>query len=364
VILKRRNNQCFFFFLRLTLFAESLSTGGFSAATLHLEPIEKTIIMKRRQLSVPAMMLGFALSFSACSNNDKSPVDPANTNTLQGLFQQIQETPQSFTVNAGTTQTITGARGTVITFNPQSFKNSAGIIASGTVNIQLTEAYTPGQMIMNGVVTTTMNHKLLSSGGCVNIVATVNQLVVQANNYSISFKQPAMSNNPMSLFTGTTTSELTGANRIWNDDSTATVPRANKDSLNQNFFYTFDTCVNFNWINCDYFYSALDPKTDIKIVMPDSSYNASNTQVFVIFPDLNFVSTLYTYDATTHAFSFGYAGYYLPVGTNIKVFIVGGKNNAFFMDYQQNISVTNNMTITSSPVTHTKTDIQTLLSGL
>jgi hypothetical protein len=320
--------------------------------------------MNIKHLLTPVLIWSVALGFSACSNDKKDTVNPTD-NSIQSLFQQIKETPQSFTVSAGTAQTITGTRGTVITFHPQSFKDGSGnIINSGTVNIKLTEAYTPGQMITNGVTTTTAAHKQLMSGGCVKIEATINNQQVFANNYSIAFKQPAPSNNPMGLFTGYQTNDLAGANIKWNDDITQTVERTTKDSVNTNFFYSFDTCVNFNWINCDYFYTAPDPKTDITVVMPDSSYNAQNTQVFAIFPTLNSVSTLYSYNAATHSFSFGYSGYHVPLGMTIKIMVMGGKNNVFFMDLQPAITVTNNISITANPVTKTKEYIQTQLSSL
>src|ERR1700748_2152124 len=117
------------------------------------------IIMKK--LLTPLMILGIAVGFGSCSDDKKNTVNPTDANTIQSMFQQLAETPQSFTVTAGTSQTITGARGTVIRFNPQSFKDASGnIIASGSINIKLTEAYTPGQMIMNGVTTTTVLNNL------------------------------------------------------------------------------------------------------------------------------------------------------------------------------------------------------------
>ena len=319
-----------------------------------------------KSLLTSTIILGIAFGISSCSDNKKNPVNPVNTNTVQAMFQQMAETPQSFTVTAGTSKTITGARGTVITFNPQSFKDGAGnIISSGDVDIKLTEAYTPGQMIMNGLNTTTVSHNLLTSGGSVNIVATVNQHEVFANNYKLSFPQPANSDNPMALYKGTTTTELPGARNIWGDDTTSTIMRTTKDSLNQNsFFYVFDTCVNFNWINCDHFYSAPDPKTDIKVVMPDTSYNSTNTQVFVVFPTINSVASMYSYDVATHTFSFGFPAYYLPVGTVIKIVVLGGKDNTFFMDKQTNVSVTSGMSVTSNPTTTTISTIQSTLSTL
>ncbi len=59
-------------------------------------------------------------------------------------------------------------------FNPQSFKDGSGnIISSGMVTVELTEMYTPGAMIANRVSTSTAMHRRLTSGGSVNIKATM-----------------------------------------------------------------------------------------------------------------------------------------------------------------------------------------------
>jgi len=318
-----------------------------------------------RKLMVPFMILGLAIGFSACSD-DKDPAPSNQTKSIASLYQALKETPQSFTVNAGSSQTITGARGTIIRFNPQSFKDASGnVITSGMVDIQLTEAYTPGQMLLNNVTTETNNNSLLGSGGCVNIVATLNHQEVFANNYSISFKQPGANEQPMALFKGIVSTDPLTSGVTWSSDSSNTVLRATKDSLaNPTFYYAFDTCLNFNWINCDHFYTAPDPKSDVKIVFPDSSYNQSNTRVFVIFPDQNMVTGLSHYDAATSTFSLGYPSYYLPVGTNIKVAVMTARNNDYYFDLKENITVTNNISVTVSPAIQSVSAIQAVLLNL
>jgi len=311
------------------------------------------------------MILGMAIGLNACSDKDKDP-SPSETKSIATLFQSLKETPQSFTVNAGTSQTITGARGTIIRFNPQSFKDGSGnAITSGSINISLTEAYTPGQMIQNQVTTATNTNEPLGSGGCVNIIATRNGQEVLAGNYSISFKQPGPNDQSMSLFKGIVSNDPLGGGVIWSSDSSNTIPRATKDSsTNVNFYYTFDTCINFNWINCDHFIAYPDPKTDVKVVLPDSSYNWTTTRVYVIFPELNSITGLTNYDATTHSFNFSFPAYFVPVGSTIKVVVMGVKNNDYFLEVKDNVTVTDGISVTSNPVTQPLSTIQTALSNL
>lgn len=308
-------------------------------------------------------LLGCALTFTACNNDAPGPVN--DTKTINSLFQELKPTPQTFTVTAGTTQTITGAKGTKITFHPQSFKDVSGnIITGGSVKIELTEMYKAGDMIANRVTTTTAAQQLLTSGGSVNIRATLNEHEVFTNNYGIAFKQSSASESPMALFTGYQVTDNTGTNIKWNDDSTGTVLRTAKDPVDQTFYYAFDTCTSFNWINCDYFYNVPGPKTDITVVSPDSSYNLSNTQVFVVFPAINGLMSMYAYSAASHAFTFGYSTYFLPVGTTIDIMILGSKNNQYFMDLHPHVVVTNNMTINFTPTNQSLSTIQAALSGL
>jgi hypothetical protein len=320
--------------------------------------------MKKQLLLGSTLFFGCILTIVSCKK-DPVPITE-KVNTINSLFQELKSTPQTFTVAAGTQQTITGARGTKITFNPQSFKNVGGnTITAGSIKIELIEMYKPGEMITNRVTTTTASNMLLTSGGSVNIKATLNDHEVLANNYKIAFKQPAASESPMALFTGYTTTDGTGTSVRWSDDTTGTVPRTVKDPSDQAFYYIFDSCTNFNWVNCDYFYNAPSPKTDITIVAPsDNSYNMDNTRVFVIFPATNTVVNMYNYSTTTHSFSFGYPSFYLPIGTQVHIMILGSKNNNYFMDLHQNVTVTNGLSVNFTPVNQTLSYIQSTLSSL
>jgi len=323
-------------------------------------------------MSVAIVTIGLIVSMNACKTSN-GPI-PLNHNQMQSsnipinkLYQSLKEGSQDFTVTAGASQTIRGTRGTIITFNPWSFKDQSGaVISSGNIHIELTEALTPGQMIMNRVSTVTEANNLLQSGGCINIVATLNQQPVFANSYNISFKQPAPSELPMALFNGMVAAD--GA-VTWSNDTSNTVAGTTnlndptgRDSLGS--WYVFDSCTNFNWINCDYFYTAPDPKTDVKVVMPDGSYNDTTTSVIVIFPALNVVANMSTYNAATNTFSLGTPGYFIPVGTTIKVVIMGIKNNVHFFELKSNVTVTNGITINAAPSNTTLSNIQTILSGL
>lgn len=348
------------------VYAYALTVGSPSAS-------DETTLLKHfmhyimtRKLLLPAIVLMGSLFFllASCSKDDIT-LNPGNAQTIRSLFSGLKYSPEVFTVQAGSATTITGSKGTRITFYPGTFRNAAGnTITGGNIRIELIEMYSPGDMIANHVTTTTAAQRLLTSGGCIHISATQDGQEVFADTYGIAFKQPAQSDNPMALFTGYQVSDSTGVNIKWSDDTTSTVLRTLKIDNLEPFYYIFDSCTSFNWINCDYFYNAPAPKTDVRVTLPDNSYDMTNTQVFVIFPAINAVVTTYAFDQATRTFSFGNPSYHLPVGAQVDVLVVGSKNNVYFADLHSNITLTPDFSVSANPTTQSLTAIQSMLAGL
>lgn len=322
--------------------------------------------MKKNLLLASLLFLGLSFTFLSCDKDDVTLNNGAEMFNIKTLFEGLKSQAQVFNVTAGQASEIIGASGTKIVFHPQTFRNASGqVISSGNIKIELTEVYKPAQMMANRVFTTTSNHKMLRSGGAVNIKATLNGTEVFATGgYDLSFRQDEDSDQPMALFTGIPMTDSNGTAIIWSESSTNEVERTIKDANANLFYYAFDSCTNFNWINCDYFYNTTMPKTDISIVAPDSTFNTANTEIFIIFRDINSVSGMYAYNATTHTFNFGYSGYYIPVGTVVDIVIVSGKNNTYFMDVKQGVILTNNISVNFTPMAQTLSTIQTTLSTL
>jgi len=322
--------------------------------------------MKRNFLSSALLFLGLSTALLSCNKDDVTLNNGSNMFNVKTLFEGLKSPAQTFNVPVGQPYEINAAGGTRIVFKSNTFRDALGnVINSGTVKVELTEILKPADMIANRVYTTTLGHQILRSGGAVNLKATLDgNPVFATGGYDLKFKQDAESDNPMALFTGITSADSMGGAVFWSDQSSNTIERTTKDDGTNEFFYAFDSVTNLNWINCDYFYSSTDPKTDINVVTPDSSYNATNTQVFIVFKSINSVSGLWNYNAPNHVFNFGYPGYHLPIGTVIDVVILGAKNNSYFMQLQQNITVTNNLSITFTPQATTMAGVQAMLSTL
>jgi len=338
------------------------------------------------------------LSLTACRkpNNSRTandPYVPANPNgqppvtypgsgaasaTLRSLFKELRSTPQTLTTTAGISSTIYGTKGTRITFYPNSFKDASGnIITSGTIVIKLTEMLTPGAMIADNATTQTTTGDILRSGGQVKIEASKDGQAVYANKYSISFKQPVPSSQPMDLYFGnrnnsdsvvqwrpidTTTTGATGTIATGTTtDSTAGGGGGGSSSS----YYIFDSCTDFIYINCDRLYSVPGPRTDVHFVMPDTSFNTYNTTIYLIFSDLNSVARVdpYYYEKSTKSFSLKY--YTLPVGYTMTVITLCKKTNGtYYFSEQNGLTITDAMSI-NIPMTEKTLDfIKTRLGEL
>ena len=309
----------------------------------------------------------------------------SDQSNLNQLFTGLRSAPQNISVTAGFAQTVFGVNGTKLTFYPNSFKDKNGItIPKGIINIQLTEVYTVGDMIANRAATTTTDGRLLTSGGQVLITATMNGEEVFANKYGIGFKQPATSKQPMLLLYGspatpdsvvswsTPGTVLPGAfasGTVTNADTSIVVVivSSGPDTITTHgavmTYYQFDSCASFNWINCDYFYTSPGQLTDVRVMMPDTSFNQSNTEVFIVFPTINAAAHLSQYNVATHTYDLP-KGYYVPVGMPVDIVVATNKHGNYYYFGESGVNTTDNMFLYAEMSLVSLDYIKTQLSNL
>ncbi len=297
------------------------------------------------------------------------PLFPGGTQpSLRELFKDLRYTPEKQCVTAGVLQVVTFSKGTRLTFYPNSFKDAAGnIITSGTVCMEMIEMYKPGDMIANMATTTTTGGDLLRSGGQVYINATKDGQTVYANKYGIAFKQPSASSEPMSLYYGGINNKdsllkWTQANTsIPGTTAAATVP----DSL-LGSRYIFDSCTDFHFINCDQLNEQTSPRTVVKIILPDSSFNDQNTRVFVILPGINGVVAAVNYSSSLHSLDVGsdHPLHEVPTGMVADIIVMTVKNDKYYYSEQTGLTVTAGMTVNATMTEQSLDYIKTRLGAL
>lgn len=309
-------------------------------------------------LALPAIIL---------SCKDDKPVNNNDLSNLHALYQELKSDVQEFTVSAGASEDIIGALGTVIHFYPNSFKDKNGnTINSGNVKIYLTEVLDPKHMIANRVQTVTQSERLLTSGGAIHLVAVMGNDTLETNGYGIEFNQ--RNNNlvdTMALYPGYTVNNIGGATVNWYDDTTGTtISKRRQDPDSFSSYYNFDSCFNFGWVNCDFYNNYDDPKTNIGVVMPNGDYNNNNTEVIIVDKRANIVASLSGYNSNSRAFMAHSPNYYLPIGTEISVIIIGSINDQVVADTFKNITVTNNHTLNADPKPATAAEVGLMISEL
>lgn len=311
----------------------------------------------KRYASLICMALAAITVLSSCSKDDSNQA-PDFSQELQSMLDSLKLPMENITVNAGTPGTVTGSQGTYLSFDANSFKDVNGnIINSGTINIRLRELYTLGQMVVNNTNTYTQNGTWLTSAGQVQIIATQNNNNVYANRYQLGFRQPAASNQPMGLFYGSVVNESNNA-VIWGNEMVDSIDKTNFH--NNADYYLFDSVTAFDWINCDYWGNNDNPRTDIKVTLPDQ-FTPENTLIAAVIPSLNVIAGFSVYHSGNNYFSLSN---YIPVGLDVKIVVLSSMNNTHYATVSALTTLTEDASFSLTPQEATISQISNLLSTL
>lgn len=282
-----------------------------------------------------AIVLSFTLL--ACQKEDPTAViiiDNPNTTpvSLIGDFfkDNLEDATQTFSVNPNS-YSITGDKGTIITFGSNTFTYANGNSVVGNFTIELIEAQHKRDMLLLNKQTVTNDGQLLESGGIVYLNATQN-----GQQLSINDSNPAQASIPsdnylaMDYFNG---GEDANGDFGWDlalDDTVTT--NIATDSTGQNGqwgeLFLFDFSIDsIGWINCDYFYASGDPLTEVQVDLPDG-YDGSNSMVFVYYTNINSVANMNDTDENG-TFDLGFS-YETPIGMEVSFVIISQIGDEYF----------------------------------
>ncbi len=199
---------------------------------------------------------------------------------------------------------------------------------------------------------------------------------VFANKYGVEFVQATYSPAPMNLFYGNndnTYGVTTWANG--GDPAYAGTIAYGTVAVGFEQHYVFDSCTHFGWTNCDQFYNADSPLTSVAVVMPDSTFNPSNTQVYLVLPSLKSVMS----NADPRGAGIGGTDYVLktntinlisesqkdivPIGLGYKFIVLTNKSGRFYY-YETSGNITRELKLKATMAPKTKEEVKTLLAAL
>ncbi len=268
-----------------------------------------------------------SLMFS-CKKDEPTAVVPTQTpaveNPLKQVFEQnLANATQQFTVNAAAGGYVQGQDGVNITFGPNAFRTQNGSMVSGSVNVELVEALTVGDMLwLNKQTLGDDNGQLrpLVSGGQFFISAEQGgqPLKLAPGASYVNVPTPSFADPSMAVFSGDVDEDGVIVWDPWN-----TNPLANGAGGQDSTGYNFPN-DSLGWINCDYF-PPTAPSTDVQVTCP-SGYDHENTFVWLVFTDQNSMTGVF--GGADNVFSVG-PSYDVPLGMNITVVVLSKINGEY-----------------------------------
>ncbi|MBN8702832.1 MAG: hypothetical protein J0M08_07190 [Bacteroidetes bacterium] len=281
----------------------------------------KTNLIKKMILAVIVVAGVYLVS----CNKERLIRPSIQTSNLESFFKANAAQRQSFRIQNSQYQSITGSKGTILTFRPNTFVNANGSAVTGEVEIFLREIYDKADMILSNKPTMATDG-ILVSGGEISVEAFQNGNELKlAPGMTISASFPKNGTElPMKYFDG----QEEDGQVLWTlGDTTITV----QDSSNYCMpaYYCLEL-EDVNWANCDYYFNDPRPLTDIEIEVPENM-NDTNTAVFLVPDNDNIVIRLYEFN--NGKFSVGW-GYQVPVGlkgTLVAISEINGNFSSAFL---------------------------------
>lgn len=297
------------------------------------------------------LIVALFMSFLIVGCKEDVPVGPTLPyNDLSAFFDTQKPVEQSFSIDPTTTQTVTGTKGTKITFNANSFVDAQGNAVTGQVDFKMKEIYSKGDMIWAERMTIASNGKLLESGGEFSLKATSGgQEVFLNQNYRMEVPISSATSNPnaMDLFVAQE------SDSTWTPvDSSGWV---GVDSIANTYNVYFDS---LSWINCDYFYGSTQGLTQVNVEPRVAGVTLTDVSVFLVFNNINAVTSMWS-NSTSGVFSI--SG--MPIGESVTIVAIGMDGTQFYMG---TLSTTlNNSSTIAMPLTPTtEAQIITTISNL
>ena len=279
------------------------------------------------------------LLFNAC-NKGTSVGPQLSGGPFRELFDEhVADATQTFTITANAFQQVNGAHGTRVYVQPNAFLYANGSVVTGSVQIQLVEVLTIGDMIWMNKQTVGRDggqYRLLRSGGEVRLSATQAGQELRVVNGSVRIRIPdATPDNNMRAFSG---SEDQAGNMLWDPVDSVTVTLV-EDTGSSNVFYQFEF-DSLQWINCDYFYN-YPSTTGLEATIP-TGQPADSTALWVAFPSENAVMAMPATGQQTYE-----TWQVVPVGMNAV--IVGlYRNGTQYYSAFETVTIANGMSVPMS----------------
>lgn len=239
---------------------------------------------------LPLVALGLFLSGCKKENNQ-------NYSSITQVFAAGKPAQQKFVVDAASGGSITGAKGTVVTFRANSFINANGQTVTGNVNIELREVFSKKDMVYSGVLPVSIDGRALNSGGefFIEAMQNGNRVTLRKGNFmEVRLPAQAVANN-MEFFLGVDN----GNGIVWQepDSNFAIVDSQWVNSPVGSFTFASvpDSSYVINidttgWCNADAYMTSVNQIVDCNFTFSESfTVSSTNTSAYAFFDGTNSV---------------------------------------------------------------------------
>lgn len=276
---------------------------------------------------ITTWIIAAAALFSACKKNDQPSPEERARNTREFLDKAGPQ-QQAFTFNmAELPKTISLAGGIKITFPAGSLtKNGAPV--TGNVTVHAIELLKRSQLVLFGANTNHISGAPLQSDGSFFLEVKANGQAVDAKlQVPIQVEVPAKRDGGTQLWVGVDT--VQGNQFGWQAPPQG-VPREVKGQ-DMKFIFNFG---NLGWVNCDVFWQMANPKTTMRISVPNNpgtmaSFRAMAGETFVFFiaKGDNVVTQIYTPDGSNQVKSYDNM---MPIGAQGRLIAFSIKDGKYY----------------------------------
>ncbi len=314
--------------------------------------------MKKQSLA--ALFVAVTL-FAACKKNDAPP--PANpVQDTRDLLEKIGPQVQSFTFNASDLpKTISLKGGVKVTF-PAGSLTKNGATVTGNISVEAVELLKRSDIVLFGANTNHISGAPLQSDGSFLLDVKANgEKVDQQLKVPIRVEVPAKRDGGTQLWVGADT--VQGNQFAWQ------APRQGAGQVDvkmENNKFTFDFGM-LGWVNCDIFWSWANPKTTVKVSVPNNpgsmaSFRAFSGETFVFFiaKNANVVAQLYTPDGANRVKSYDNM---MPVGAEGRLIAFSIKDGRYYF-VKKDITIGNGMDEALTLAETTESAIQAEITAL
>lgn len=232
------------------------------------------------------------LGFVACEKDNPTPdpQTPPSTESFSSLQEYLSTrtvSAQTFSFQAQSGTTFTGAKGTIVNIPANALVDAMGNPVTGTVNGSLTEVYSNGDIMFSRIFPRAANGNVLNSGGEFNLEITQNGNELRvADGQFVQVEMPAQAEDPGMMLFFANEAELNDENVGWGNpvDSIMSMSGFTFNSADDSYSLDLDS---MGWCNIDAFmWNVQYFDIDFNLTGVNGLDN-TNTTAFAVFKNEN-----------------------------------------------------------------------------